>query len=283
MGIDTGSRGIHARTMDMAKFGQLMLQKGEWNGQQVVPREWVEACTKKHVDNSVSPGKNDAFYGYGYKFWRLRGNAYAGIGSGGQLIAVFPDEDLVFASTANILDGEGDYYLILRLFWACIHPFLADSPLPENPEKAAELQGVVDRLTLTMPAGKTDSPRLSTIDGTSYAFTGTEKCDLRAVRFAVEEGVISVTLQLGEEDFTVRAAANAWAPQYLTYPDDDGWAQYVFTDDDTLCVHVHLALKLGTYKIYFNFRDDDLSCIIRPVGWTDYKRLNYIGSGTRQA
>jgi CubicO group peptidase (beta-lactamase class C family) len=85
---------------DMAKFGQLYLNNGTWNGRQVVPTEWVEESTVKH---SVVQGVN-----YGYLWWLkyldagdVRYNSFAAQGNGGQKIYVFKDLDLVVVTTGG--------------------------------------------------------------------------------------------------------------------------------------------------------------------------------------
>ena len=84
----------------MAKFGQLYLNNGTWNGRQVVPKEWVEESTVKH---SVVQGVN-----YGYLWWLkyldagdVRYNSFAAQGNGGQKIYVFKDLDLVVVTTGG--------------------------------------------------------------------------------------------------------------------------------------------------------------------------------------
>ena len=74
-GICHGGFGLNVRTEDIARFGQLYLQNGEWNGRQLVPSDWVEQATSKQVSNGSDPN-NDWNQGYGYQFWRCRHNAY---------------------------------------------------------------------------------------------------------------------------------------------------------------------------------------------------------------
>jgi CubicO group peptidase (beta-lactamase class C family) len=90
---------------DMAKFGQLYLNSGAWNGRQIVPKEWVEESTAKH---SVVQGVN-----YGYLWWlkyldagEVRYNSFAAQGNGGQKIYVFKDLDLVVVTTGGNLNTK---------------------------------------------------------------------------------------------------------------------------------------------------------------------------------
>ena len=68
-GISAGGYGLSVRTEDIAKFGQLYLQKGKWQGKQLVPEAWVEAATARQTSNGSNPN-SDWDQGYGYQFWR---------------------------------------------------------------------------------------------------------------------------------------------------------------------------------------------------------------------
>src|SRR5207302_10247000 len=66
-GISAGGYGLSIRTEDIARFGQLYLQKGRWQGKQLVPEAWVEAATARQTSNGRNP-KSDWDQGYGYQF-----------------------------------------------------------------------------------------------------------------------------------------------------------------------------------------------------------------------
>jgi CubicO group peptidase (beta-lactamase class C family) len=121
-GVAFGGGGLHLTPRAMAKFGYLYLEGGAWDGQQIVPTEWVEA--------SVAPAY------YGYHWWRLNNGGYAALGYGGQRIAVVPELELVAVITGEF-SGVTSRYLID----AFIVPAARSSePLPHNPEALAELE-----------------------------------------------------------------------------------------------------------------------------------------------
>jgi CubicO group peptidase (beta-lactamase class C family) len=88
-GITLGGYGLSVRTEDIARFGQLFLQKGQWQGRQLVPAAWVEEATARQTANGSNPA-SDWDQGYGYQFWRCRHNAYRGDGAFGQYCIVLP-------------------------------------------------------------------------------------------------------------------------------------------------------------------------------------------------
>ena len=105
-GISTGGYGLSIRTEDIAKFGQLYLQKGKWQGKQLVPEAWVEAATARQTSNGSNP-KSDWDQGYGYQFWRCRHGAYRGDGAFGQYCVVLPEQDAVIAITSGVHGHAG--------------------------------------------------------------------------------------------------------------------------------------------------------------------------------
>jgi CubicO group peptidase (beta-lactamase class C family) len=89
---------------DLAKLGQLMLQKGKWNGKRIVSADWVDKMTTE----KIAPEKIGGKMGYGYLWWTwtlpLHGKQYPGfygLGRGGQNLIVFPGLDLVIVVTAS--------------------------------------------------------------------------------------------------------------------------------------------------------------------------------------
>jgi CubicO group peptidase (beta-lactamase class C family) len=98
-GISAGGFGLSIRTEDIARFGQLYLHKGKWQGKQIVPESWVDAATTRQTSNGSNP-QSDWDQGYGYQFWRCRNGAYRGDGAFGQYCIVLPEQDAVIAITA---------------------------------------------------------------------------------------------------------------------------------------------------------------------------------------
>ena len=132
-GINAGGWGLYLKTEDLAKMGQLLLQQGEWNGQQLIPAEWVTEMSKKQVE-SVNPGTrmeqaaergmtvetSDWMQGYGYQMWRCRPGCFRADGAFGQYIIVIPEKSAVIAITSNTKDLQGE----LNLVWDNILPVL---------------------------------------------------------------------------------------------------------------------------------------------------------------
>lgn len=136
-GISIGGYGLYLKTEDIAKFGQLYLQNGNWNGKQLIPEVWVAEATAKQVSNGSSPN-SDWEQGYGFQFWRCRHGAFRGDGKDGQFCVVLPDQDAVVVMTANSTNLQSQ----LNVVWDKLLDAFADAPLPENPRAHTELKSV---------------------------------------------------------------------------------------------------------------------------------------------
>ncbi len=140
-GITIGGYGLYLRTEDIAKFGQLYLQKGKWNGKQLLPESWVELATSKQVSNGSDPN-SDWNQGYGFQFWRCRHGAYRGDGKDGQFCIVLPEQDAVIAITANTRNMQKE----LNVVWDKFLPAFHDRPLDDNANEQNKLKETTERL-----------------------------------------------------------------------------------------------------------------------------------------
>ena len=145
-GISTGGYGLSIRTEDIAKFGQLYLQKGKWHDKQLVPAAWIEAATAQQTSNGSNPD-SDWDQGYGYQFWRCRNGAYRGDGAFGQYCIVLPEQDAVIAITSGVKDMQA----ILNLVWQKLLPALNSSTLASDDEANRKLQQTLQGLTVRLP------------------------------------------------------------------------------------------------------------------------------------
>jgi CubicO group peptidase (beta-lactamase class C family) len=137
-GINCGGWGLNIRTEDIAKFGQLYLQKGKWEGKQLIPASWVAQATSKQISNGTDPNR-DWTQGYGFQFWRCRHNAFRGDGKDGQFCIVLPDLDAVVAITADTRDMQAE----LNVVWDKLLPAFHTESLPEDKGEQEKLQDVL--------------------------------------------------------------------------------------------------------------------------------------------
>lgn len=132
-GVNVGGWGLYITTEDMAKFGQLFLQKGEWNGKRIISEEWVAEASKYQVPSVPAGTRPDEvetkglttencawLLGYGYQMWRCPDNAYRADGAFGQYIIVMPDYDAVIAITANSPNLQAELDMVYKYLFPAI-------------------------------------------------------------------------------------------------------------------------------------------------------------------
>jgi len=143
-GISLGGYGLFLKTEDIAKFGQLYLQNGKWEGKQLIPATWVQQATSKQVSNGDNPS-SDWNQGYGFQFWRCRHNAFRGDGKDGQFCVVLPDQDAVVVMTANTTNMQAQ----LSLVWDHLLEGFHEGAIAEDPKNQEALSGLCKNLRAT--------------------------------------------------------------------------------------------------------------------------------------
>ncbi|MEZ5040457.1 MAG: serine hydrolase [Saprospiraceae bacterium] len=203
-GINTGGFGLRLTTESIARFGQLYLQNGEWQGKQVVPADWVKEATSKQVDSN--PGDSQWSQGYGYKFWRCKpSGAYRGDGAYGQYCIVMPEQDAVLAVTSE----SWDMGLSMDIMFDHLLPAFSDKPLDKNKADAEKL--ITTNANLRLPV-----PRLST---TSYMTTSLKdkvfqlednEFGIKSLAFDFENDQCSWTWKTENNSSRLTAGMEAW-------------------------------------------------------------------------
>ena len=189
-GVNFGGWGLNIKTEDIARFGQLYLQKGLWESQRILPESWVEAATTKQVSNGDDPN-NDWTQGYGYQFWRCRHNIYRGDGAFGQFCIVMPDQGAVLAITAGVADMQA----ILNLVWEKLLPAMGKKRLPIDGTATKNLAHSLKSLTINPPRGATTSQMVAKISGRTYNFE--RNCEkLKSLRFDFGNNEATITYHL---------------------------------------------------------------------------------------
>jgi CubicO group peptidase (beta-lactamase class C family) len=131
-GVNIGWSDLSLTPHDMAKFGYLMLQQGEWNGTQLVSTGWVTAATTAHISAGTLADR------YGYQWWVDDDGYFMALGYAGQYIVVLPKQDAVVVFTSDL--PEDQFFVPRDLVDEIIIPAMESAgPLPENPDGEARL------------------------------------------------------------------------------------------------------------------------------------------------
>lgn len=154
-GLNTAGYGLRIKTEDIARFGQLYLQKGNWDGKRLVSDKWVEEATKYQTPSQVNNG--DWSEGYGYQFWRCRPGFYRGDGAFGQFCFVMPQHDAVLAVTSESWNMQKS----MTTVWDNLLPGIQSGSLAENPSELEKLKKDLKGLSLATPKGSVSSASAS--------------------------------------------------------------------------------------------------------------------------
>lgn len=210
-GINTGGWGLSVATETLARFGQLYLQKGQWQGRQILPAAWVEEATtfkiqQPPIAKATRPAaENDWQQGYGYQFWRCRHGAFRGDGAFGQYTIVMPEQDVVIAMTGESSNMQGE----LDLVWEHLLPAIQSTPLPAAPESQTELQKALAGLQLPPPKATKTNADGESVAGKSYHLAA-NGLELEQVRFEFAPDGITLHARDGKAVYAIAAGREAW-------------------------------------------------------------------------
>ena len=202
-GIPCGGWGMNMTTRELARFGQLYLNRGDWDGKRVLSSDWVSLATTRqtwsgwqNVGVKALGEGTDWEQGYGFQFWRCRHGAYRADGAGGQYTVVIPEKDMVVSAHA----GLGDFPKELDLIWDNLLPVLKDAPLAENPSAQKKLADRLAKLAIK-PVEFARARKLTT----PFEFSLRENSrGFKSVRFDPKDGggcICTLVTRAGEQKF----------------------------------------------------------------------------------
>ncbi len=203
-GISAGAYGLSVRTEEIARFGQLYLQKGMWKGRQLIPAAWVEEATARQTSNGSSP-KSDWDQGYGYQFWRSRHNTYRGDGAFGQYCIVIPDLDAVVAITSGVRDMQS----VMNLVWDMLLPAMKPNPLAEDEAARRRLEAKLAGLTVRLPSGQPTVPLAAQVSRKWYEFSENDR-GIQAMAFDFNSGTPALMVRTSEGETRTLIGVGSW-------------------------------------------------------------------------
>lgn len=217
-GINTGGWGLRLKTADMAKFGQLYLQKGEWKGIQILPEAWIQEATTAQIEQypgvpQAAKDSSDWLQGYGYQFWRCRNNAFRADGADGQFIVVMPDKDAVIVFTAESPDMQSE----LNLVWEYLLPAMQDNRIPADREEKESLDARLASLSLPLPDGLPEPELAKELMARKYILDSNQ-LGIESLEVNFRDGTFEVTLGQNGELYPISFAKGSWAIQETAKP-----------------------------------------------------------------
>lgn len=267
--VNTGGWGLRVKTEDMAKLGQLYLQKGMWNGNQVIPASWIEeASTLKIIQHPAMPqvkkDSSDWEQGYGYQIWRSRHHSYRADGAFGQYILVLPDLDAVVAiqeETPNMQDE-------LNLVWDYLLPAFKKDKLPEDPKSELSLKAKL--ASLSLPASSGSSISFTTNKNfLKYFILEPNDNHIGSVSIQIKDSICHFIINAGADTYNLFYGLGSWKTGQTNKPGPnlvsaaiENWAiltpykvagNFYWKDDQTLVLQTRYIESPHTEIFTFHF------------------------------
>jgi CubicO group peptidase (beta-lactamase class C family) len=218
MSINTGGWGLRLKTEDMAKLGQLYLQKGMWNGNQVLPAAWIEeATTEKIIQHPELPqskkDSSDWERGYCYQIWRCRHQAYRADGAFGQYIIVMPDQDVVIAVQAETADMQNE----INMVWDYLLPAIKKDKLPSDEKSWYALKQKLSSLAILPNAGSF-SAYTANKDLNKYFVMEPNEYHFASVTLQIKDSICHFIINTGTDVYNLYYGAGFWKPGQTNKP-----------------------------------------------------------------
>ncbi len=204
LGHNWGGWGLYLRTDEIARFGQMLLDHGQWQGQQVIPAAWVEMATSKQVPNGDDPN-SDWAQGYGFQFWMSR-HGFRGDGAFGQFCVVLRDQDLVFVTTA----ASPDMQAVLNVAWQTILPTLIPVAQADDSEGRAALQAQLADREIARPQGQPTSLLEGDVAKRTYRLAD-NALGWQSLRFGRADSHLTLLLETAGGVREIRVGTTDWA------------------------------------------------------------------------
>jgi CubicO group peptidase (beta-lactamase class C family) len=282
-GINVGGYGLRVKTEDIAKFGLLYLQKGVWDGKQILPAKWVEDATSKQVNSNPSgPNYNadsDWAQGYGYQFWRCTPGGYRADGAFGQFSMVLPEYDAVIAITSESFNMQES----MKLVWTHLLPAMKPTAITSDGLMQKQAAEKLKALTLPLPKEHTGSSLAKSLSDKKYSIDSNEY-NVKTVSFAFEKDHCLLTVTNDKGEHRISCGMNKWnsekgerTPVFQTPGRTDistsVASSATWQDDNTLLI---------TQRYTENAHGDQLTCMFEDSQLT-IKLLSSITMGNPNA
>ena len=275
-GVNMGASHLRIRTEDIARLGQLYLQKGTWNNKQIISKEWVAAASVKHIESGKPD--NSWGYGYGYQFWMNPPGGFRADGAYGQYSMVFPELDAVVAITSESADKAAT----MKTVWDTLVPEMKNTaPLPEDSAARDQLSRRLGNLSFTPPQWGGRSSLPAGLSGKKFMLDE-NPFHAKAVSFVFADDHVRFTLmEDGKPDIVLNCGMNRWLLEGNRKPEAHSLFSLRRIDFDS-----QVAASAGwsaedtlvlTFRFIETCHGDSLTCIFDK----DSLRIKFLFSAAR--
>lgn len=290
-GITMGMIGLRLKTEDLAKFGQLLLNGGVWNGKQLIPKEWIKEATSFQIKNSDEPEEkrslSDWGQGYAYQMWRGKNNTVRLDGMGGQFVVLIPDKDAIVVFTANNTNTQKQLDLIHKYLIPAIK---SDKALVAAPALQDEMVKKAAALTIRPGVEKSSESGFEKSVSEKEFILSENENKIQSVYFSFKNGDCTFAIKRDNSVSSIKVGGKDWkvsntlsasllapprsnfsksvdASYSILKPVIKVAARYVWTDEKTLEItgrFVEEALGSETIVCKFSEQNKNIKISIEP-------------------
>ena len=286
-GHSWGDSGVLCTASDLWKVARFTLNRGSWNGEQLLNEQYIKTATSKQINNNHPGGTGVTKQGYGYQFWRTLRNSYAFYGMGCQFAICCPDSDmiLIYNGDNQMLDDYAKE-IILKGFFDLVESTSQSTPLPDNPDGCRRLAEETANLKLAVAQGDYICNTADKVNGVCYDVKPNSMGITRIqVDFSGNCGVLKYTNTQGDKELPFGLGHNVFGlfPEE-GYSDEVGSvsapghkyqcaASAAWIEPAKLRLQVQIIDKyFANLDIILGFRDDLLGIFMEKVAedflWT---------------
>lgn len=263
-GNNLGAWGLSVKNDDLAKFGLMILNKGMFYGERVIPEDWIIEATNPKIANGNNPD-NDWNQGYGYQFWMCRHNAFRGDGAFGQYCIVLPEQDAVVAINSGIPEMQA----VLDLVYDHLLPGMSDNPLPASGDYE-KLISKCGSLHYDPKVVKTECRIMSPYMGRTYILEK-NRFGLKDLSISLEKDILTISLK-GPGGMNLTAGIGEWIDGTAKLNDDPipkrqyyrTAGTYSWEDESSLLLDVRYIETPFRYIIRCRFEGNKANLTITP-------------------
>lgn len=206
------------KSTDLLKTAMWVMNEGEWNGEQILNKDYLKKATSKQIDNNVLGINEYNTHGYGYQFWRSYDNSYFFNGMGDQLGVCVPDKDIIMIVNSDNQGNDNSRNVIMDNFFSQIVHRAVDYELPENKEEALSLSEYTKELKLQSAHGDKYNKWQDIInEKTFYLNSNSMGISKIKLSFNGNKGVFSYTNDQGDKELPFGMCKN----EFSYFPQED--------------------------------------------------------------
>jgi len=265
---------VQCTPRDMAKIAQLIMNGGEWEGRQLISRDFILKLRSKQADTNIMGIPVEGTFGYGFFTWHLRHGGFAMFGIHGQFGIGFPDSGLVVVSTGNTTDNyamEGD--VLLSQFLDRVFKHFGSVITGEPAIAGLTPQPIPTTLPHILPPGEPSSPTAARIANRTYKLHPNQSgWQTARFEFTPTEGKLYYTNRRGNKvlNFGLGHAIpflfpEEPGPHTATSDPFDTYVSGAWTDERTLVINLH-NVTAGYMQLCAVFDENTVTILIKPVG-----------------